>query len=89
MDWPHRPGLAYLTEYTVILGSHDFPNTSGLDAYLAQLGDSPMRMNLEVTNSSLLWVVVSVTRVGSSSWIRTDDTTMMIDYSNYSITFCV
>ena len=44
------PGLAHLTEHAVFLGSHDFPDTSGLDAYLAQRGGSSNAYtDLEVT----------------------------------------
>lgn len=39
-DGKETPGLAHLTEHAVFLGSQDFPDTSGLDAYLAQRGGS-------------------------------------------------
>jgi insulysin len=39
-DGLQTPGRAHLTEHAVFLGSHDFPDTSGLDAYLAQRGGS-------------------------------------------------
>ena len=49
-DGAATPGLAHLTEHAVFLGSHDFPDTSGLDAYLAQRGGSSNAYtDLEVT----------------------------------------
>ena len=49
-DGSATPGLAHLTEHAVFLGSHDFPDTSGLDAYLATRGGSSNAYtDLEVT----------------------------------------